>query len=60
MSRALKLGFGLFMLMLAAGGGCYWRFVRGIVIRMADPEQSVEVRVFGIGAIEDHTRVGLR
>lgn len=34
------------------GGGYYWHFMREIPVRTAAPEQSVEVRVFGIGTIE--------
>ena len=30
----------------------YWRFAREIPVRVAAPEQNVEVRVFGIGTIE--------
>ena len=52
MRRALKFGVGLFVLLLAAGAGYYWRFVREIPVRVAAPEQNVEVRVFGIGTVE--------
>jgi HlyD family secretion protein len=50
--HTLRAGIGLFMLLLAAGAGYYWRFVREIPVRTAAPEQSVEVRVFGIGTVE--------
>lgn len=40
------------ILLLAAGAGYYWRFVRKIPVRVAVPEQNVEVRVFGIGTVE--------
>lgn len=50
MRRAL--GVGLLFLLLAAGGGYYWRLVREIPVRVAAPEQNVEVRVFGIGTVE--------
>ena len=50
--HTLKAGIGLFMLLLAAGGAYYWRFVREIPVRVAAPEQNVEVRVFGIGTVE--------
>ena len=50
--HTLRAGIGLFMLLLAAGGAYYWRFVREIPVRVAAPEQNVEVRVFGIGTVE--------
>jgi HlyD family secretion protein len=52
MSRLLKSAAGLAAVLLVAGGGYYWRFQREIVVRVAVPEQNVEVRVFGIGTIE--------
>src|SRR5215213_8039395 len=52
MRRALKFGVGLSVLLLAAGSGYYWRLVREIPVRVAVPEQNVEVRVFGIGTVE--------
>jgi HlyD family secretion protein len=52
MRRALKFGVGLSVLLLVAGSGYYWRFVREIPVRIAVPEQNVEVRVFGIGTVE--------
>ena len=50
--HTLKAGIGLLVLLLAAGGAYYWRFVREIPVRVAAPEQNVEVRVFGIGTVE--------
>lgn len=50
--RVLTAGAGLLILLLAAGAGYYWRFVREIPVRTAAPEQNVEVRVFGIGTVE--------
>jgi HlyD family secretion protein len=52
MRRALKFGIGLSVLLLVVGSGYYWRFVREIAVRVAVPEQNVEVRVFGIGTVE--------
>ena len=52
MSRLLKSAIGLAVVFLVAAGGYYWRFERQIVVRVASPEQNVEVRVFGIGTIE--------
>ena len=52
MKRTLKAGIALLVLLLAAGGAYYWRFVREIPVRVAAPEQNVEVRVFGIGTVE--------
>jgi len=52
MSRLLKLAIGLAAVLLVAGGGYYWRFAHEISVRVAAPEQNVEVRVFGIGTIE--------
>jgi len=52
MSRLFKFGAGLAVVLLALGGAYYWRFVREIPVRVAAPEQNVEVRVFGIGTIE--------
>ncbi|MDF2118446.1 efflux RND transporter periplasmic adaptor subunit [Roseiarcaceae bacterium H3SJ34-1] len=52
MARALKWAAGLVAVLLVAGGGYYWRFVREIPVRVATPAQNVSVRVFGIGTIE--------
>ncbi len=52
MSRLLKSVITLATLVLVAAGAYYWRFEREIVVRVAAPEQNVEVRVFGIGTIE--------
>lgn len=52
MSRLLKLGAALVVVLVASGGAYYWRFAREIPVRVAAPEQNVEVRVFGIGTIE--------
>jgi HlyD family secretion protein len=52
MSRALKWVVGLVAVLLVLGGGYYWRSVREIPVRIAAPEQNIEVRVFGIGTIE--------
>ena len=52
MKRTLKAGIALLVLLVAAGGAYYWRFVREIPVRVAAPEQNVEVRVFGIGTVE--------
>lgn len=52
MSRLLKLGIGLAAVALVLSAGYYWRFAREISVRVAAPEQNVEVRVFGIGTIE--------
>ena len=52
MSRLLKSVITLAALVLVAAGAYYWRFEREIVVRVAAPEQNVEVRVFGIGTIE--------
>ena len=52
MSRLLKSAIGLAAVLLVAGGGYYWRFAHEISVRVAGPEQNVEVRVFGIGTIE--------
>lgn len=43
---------GIAAVLLIAAGGAYWRVMREISVRVAAPEQSVEVRVFGIGTIE--------
>ncbi|MDP1582779.1 MAG: efflux RND transporter periplasmic adaptor subunit [Bradyrhizobium sp.] len=51
-SRAVKLAVGLIAVLVLAGGGYYWRFLREIPVRTAAPRQNVEVRVFGIGTIE--------
>lgn len=50
--RAFRAGIGLAVLLLAAGAGYHWRFVREIPVRTAAPQQDVEVRVFGIGTVE--------
>jgi HlyD family secretion protein len=52
MRRALRFGIGLSVLLLAGSAGYYWRFAREIPVRVAVPEQNVEVRVFGIGTVE--------
>lgn len=52
MSRALKSAIGLAVVLAIVSGGYYWRFAREISVRVAAPEQNVEVRVFGIGTIE--------
>ena len=51
-SRAVKLVAGLLTTLVVAGGDYYWRFTREISVRTAASQQSVEVRVFGIGTIE--------
>ena len=51
-SRAVKLVTVLLTAFVVGGGGYYWRFMREIPVRMAAPQQNVEVRVFGIGTIE--------
>jgi HlyD family secretion protein len=38
--------------LVLAGGGYYWRFMREIPVRTTAPRQNAEVRVFGIGTIE--------
>src|SRR6185295_11504416 len=43
---------GLAVVLAIVSGGYYWRFAREISVRVAAPEQNVEVRVFGIGTIE--------
>jgi HlyD family secretion protein len=52
MRRALRFGIGLSVLLLAGSAGYYWRFAREIAVRVAVPEQNVEVRIFGIGTVE--------
>jgi HlyD family secretion protein len=52
MRRAFKSGIGVLVVLLAAGAGYHWRFVREIPVRVAVPEQNIEVRVFGIGTVE--------
>ena len=52
MSRLLKSIIALAAVFAVAAGGYYWRFEREIAVRVATPEQNVEVRVFGIGTIE--------
>lgn len=52
MSRALKWAAALVAVLLVAGSGYYWRFVREIPVRVAAPALNVDVRVFGIGTIE--------
>ena len=52
MTRVLKMAVALAAVVLLVGGGYYWRFAREISVRVAAPEQNVEVRVFGIGTIE--------
>lgn len=49
---ALRWSIAAAAVLLVAGAGAYWRFVREISVRTASPEQNVEVRVFGIGTIE--------
>jgi len=52
MPRLSKFAIVLATVLVLAGGGYYWRFMRAIPVRVAGPEQNVEVRVFGIGTIE--------
>lgn len=52
MSRTFKLAIAVVAAALILGGGTYWRLVREIPVRVALPEQNIEVRVFGIGTIE--------
>jgi HlyD family secretion protein len=52
MTRILKMAVALAAVVLLVSGGYYWRFAREISVRVAAPEQNVEVRVFGIGTIE--------
>lgn len=52
MSRALKSAIALAAVLAIVGAGYYWRFAREISVRVAAPEQNIEVRVFGIGTIE--------
>jgi HlyD family secretion protein len=52
MARALKWVAALVAVLLIAGSGYYWRFVREIPVRVAAPALNVDVRVFGIGTIE--------
>jgi HlyD family secretion protein len=51
-SRVLKVGLALGLVLAIAGSVLYWRVVREIPLRTAAPQQNVEVRVFGIGTIE--------
>jgi HlyD family secretion protein len=51
-SRVVKVGLALGLILAIAGGVLYWRVVREIPVRTAGPQQNVEVRVFGIGTIE--------
>lgn len=62
MSRLFKSIIALAAVFVLAAGGYYWRFEREIVVRVAAPEQNVEVRVFGIGTIEAQvvSRVGFQ
>jgi HlyD family secretion protein len=48
--------------LLLAGGVVYWRLAAEIPVRVAAPEQNVEVRVFGIGTVEAQvlSRVGFQ
>jgi HlyD family secretion protein len=52
----------LAVVLLLAGGGIYWRLAAEIPVRVAAPEQNVEVRVFGIGTVEAQvlSRVGFQ
>jgi HlyD family secretion protein len=53
MIRQRKIVAGaLALVVLSVGGGLYWYFTREIPVRIAAPQQNVEVRVFGIGTIE--------
>jgi HlyD family secretion protein len=52
MSRTFKSTLAVVAAALILGGGIYWRLVREIPVRVAEPEQNIEVRVFGIGTIE--------
>jgi HlyD family secretion protein len=52
MTRRTRFVAGLAALALILGGGFYWNFTREIAVRIAVPEQNVEVRVFGIGTVE--------
>jgi HlyD family secretion protein len=47
-----KVAVGFVLVALAAGGTFYWRNNSEIAVRVAAPERNVEVRVFGIGAVE--------
>jgi HlyD family secretion protein len=51
-NKFAKAALGLMAILLLAGAAYYWRMVREIPVRVAAPEQNVEVRVFGIGTIE--------
>lgn len=51
-ARIPRWSMGIAAVLLIAAGGAYWRVMREISVRVAAPEQSVEVRVFGIGTIE--------
>jgi HlyD family secretion protein len=52
MIRYPKTAVALAIVVLAAGGGFYWRNVSEIPVRVAVIERDVEVRVFGIGTVE--------
>src|SRR6266496_6051703 len=52
MTRIVRTVVGLAAVLLVAGSGYYWRFVREVPVRTVAPQQNVEVRVFGIGTIE--------
>lgn len=62
MSRTTKWTSGIVGILLVLGAGYYWRFAREIPVRVAAPEQNVEVRVYGIGTIEAQvvSRVGFQ
>jgi len=52
MARLVKWAIGLVVLALATSGGYYVRVMREIPVRVAAPQENVEVRVFGIGTVE--------
>jgi HlyD family secretion protein len=52
MSRWTKLAIAVVVGLLVGGGGYYFRMAREIPVRVAVPQDNVEVRVFGIGTVE--------
>src|SRR5690242_4409463 len=47
-----NVAVALLALVLTGAAGFYWNFTREIPVRIAAPEQNVQVRVFAIGTIE--------